>query len=279
MSKLVILAGGISSRMKNKKEIQQISTQVLKDVENKTKSMIGIGEKGRPFLDYLLDNIKEAGYTDITIVDSESDHSIRDYYANNRPDSGVYLSFVSQNILPGRKKPLGTADALLQALTFRKDWQGCTFTVCNSDNLYSVKSLKLIKSLRYQNTIIGYDRAGLHFNKNRVEQFAVIRKDKAGFLTKIIEKPSSDQIEKIQNYYGCVEISMNLFSLDYDMILPCLENVKLHPVRLEKELPESVLMMVKKYPKSVHVHSIKEHVPDLTSPDDIFVVKEYLEKD
>ena len=41
---------------------------LIRDAEVKAKSMIGVGRKGRPFLDYLLFNARQAGYGDVLIV-------------------------------------------------------------------------------------------------------------------------------------------------------------------------------------------------------------------
>jgi glucose-1-phosphate adenylyltransferase len=63
------------------------------------------------------------------------------------------------------------------------------------------------------------------------------------------------------------------------MILPYLESIPLHPERQEKELPTAVIMMIRDYPQSCYAHPLKEHVPDLTSRDDIAVVQAYLERE
>ena len=40
-----------------------------------------------------------------------------------------------------------------------------SFCVCNSDNLYSTKSLKLIRENSYDNAVLAYDRDSLNFPK------------------------------------------------------------------------------------------------------------------
>jgi hypothetical protein len=71
---------------------------------------------------------------------------------------------------------------------------------------------------------------------------------------------------------------MNIFRFSYEMILPFLEIVPLHPVRNEKEIPTAIMMMLEKFPESVFAYQISEEVPDLTNKDDILKVKIYLEK-
>lgn len=278
--RLVILAGGISSRMKNSVAPPTgIDKALISDAELKAKSMIGLGEKHRPFLDYLLYNAGRAGYTDVLIVIGEKDDSIRNYYGEKDKDNkfyGLKISYAMQRIPPGRDKPLGTADALYQAMTLRNEWQGVKFTVCNSDNLYSQKALKLMLNRNYENAMIDYDRDALQFELKRIETFAITLKDHRGFLTNIIEKPSADQIRAANDKDGFIGVSMNIFSLQYDRFYPFLERVPVNPVRKEKELPEAVTMMVKAHPRSLFAFPLSEHVPDLTVKEDILSVKKYL---
>ena len=281
--RLVILAGGISSRMKKSLSASvEIERELREDAEHKTKTMIGVGENHRPFLDYLLFNGRETGYEDVVIVVGEGDESIRNHYGNKEQGNllnGLSISYAVQKIPEGRTKPLGTADALLCGLRFRDDWRGGKFTVCNSDNLYSKRALKLMLDSPYPNALVDYDRSALKFEQSRIGKFAVTKKDKENFLLDIIEKPSPEQIENVRCKYGKVGVSMNIFGLDYDMILPYLERVPLHPVRQEKELPAAVIMMVKDFPNSCYAYPLSEHVPDLTQLNDIAIVRDYLNEE
>ncbi|MGB9591281.1 MAG: sugar phosphate nucleotidyltransferase [Candidatus Kryptoniota bacterium] len=279
--KLVILAGGISSRMKKSAAPGTIIDRALiSDANEKAKSMIGVGKGHRPFLDYLLYNAREAGYRDVVIVISEKDESIREYYGSSDKSNNFYglkISYSVQKIPAGREKPLGTADALHVALESMPEWKGERFTVCNSDNLYSQKALKLMLEHNYLNAMIDYDRNALEFDTGRIEKFAVTLKDEENFLLRIIEKPTGEEINQARTSDGTIGVSMNIFSLNRDMIYPFLESVPFHPVRDEKELPEAVNMMVAKYPKSLFCFPLSEHVPDLTAKEDIIPVQRYLE--
>jgi glucose-1-phosphate adenylyltransferase len=126
--------------------------------------------------------------------------------------------------------------------------------------------------------LIDYDRSSLEFDISRIERFAVTIKDEKGFLKDIIEKPTTEIIKKVRNKYGFIGVSMNIFSLSYDVILPILEKVPLHFERQEKELPEAVKILTGEIKDSVYTYPLSEHVPDLTSKDDIIQVKKYLEK-
>jgi glucose-1-phosphate adenylyltransferase len=258
-----------------------LDPSLLKDAQQKSKSMIGVGRDSRPFLDYLLANIVRAGYRDLVIVVGERDHSIREYYErseNARRFSDLAISYAVQSIPAGREKPLGTADALLQALKSMPSWKGQRLTVINSDNLYSVKALTLLRSDTHDNAMIDYDRSALQFEPERIEKFAVIQKDEEGFLVDVIEKPSHEEIARASDARGRVGVSMNCFRFSYDMIYPFVENVPLNPVRQEKELPAAVMMMIRRHPRSMFTIPLSEHVPDLTSPADILRVRTDLEE-
>lgn len=278
---LVILAGGIASRMKKSKPSGTLDQRLINEAKSITKSMIGVGHGYKPFLDYLLFNVREAGYKDIVIVVGENDNLIREYYGKKKQGNhykGMTISYATQIIPKGRTKPLGTTDAVLQALQFRTDWKGKAFTVCNSDNLYSKHVLKLLLDSQYPNAMIDYALSGLKFEK-RVGKLSVIKKDEEHFLIEIIEKPSPLEIEQVKGKDGRIGVSMNIFRLDYEMILPYLRTTPLHPERLEKELPVSVNIMVKGHPKSLYAFPISEYVPDLTSCNDIEVVRNYLNRE
>lgn len=280
--KLVVLAGGISSRMKKSVVSEMpIDNSLISDADLKAKSMIGVGRDHRPFLDYLLYNAREAGYTDVLVVIGEKDDSIRNYYGKKESGNdfhGLSISYAVQKVPPGRQKPMGTADALYQGLGAAGEWSGQKFTVCNSDNLYSQKALKLMLETEHENAMVDYDRDALEFELDRIARFAVTLKDEEGYLTGIVEKPSEDQIKASKGKNGFIGVSMNIFGLQYDMIYPFLEKVPFNAVRNEKELPEAITMMIRENPKCLFTYPLAEHVPDLTAKTDILPVKQYLEK-
>ena len=279
---IIILAAGASSRMKaSATATPSIDSALLRDATEKPKAMIGVEKDRRPFLDYLLDNVEEAEYHDVVIVVCEGDTTIRHYYEAGRGAAqfpGLRISYVAQRIPPGRTKPLGTADAVLEALDAKQEWKGGKFTVCNSDNLYSVQALKLLAGDAHPNALIDYDRSALKFGYERFEQFAVITKTADGYLQNIVEKPSPEEIKHATDGSGRVGVSMNIFRFSYDDIYPFLQNVPMHPLRQEKELPVAVKLMVARHPNAVFAIPLSEHVPDLTVQSDIPEVRSHLRK-
>ena len=259
-----------------------LDTSFVSEALNKSKSMIGVGKENRPFLDYLLYNAREAGYRDIVIVIGEHDGDMRRYYGTAQRSNnfhGLSISYAVQAIPSGKTKPTGTADALLCALRARPDWSGRTFTVCNSDNLYSHHALGLLLEVSHPSALIDYDRNALQFEQERIAQFAVIQKNTEGFLTHIIEKPSREQLLSAADVNGRIGVSMNIFRFWYDSIFPVLQRVPLHPIRQEKELPPAVMMMIEENPRAMLTIPLSEYVPDLTSAQDIARVREYLDRE
>lgn len=280
---LVILAGGISSRMrKAPARPEGVDAGLIRDADQKPKSMIGVGTGGRPFLDYLLMNAAAAGYRDVVLVVGQADVSMREHYTAATAEGisgGLRVSFAEQPVPEGRTKPLGTADALRWGLRSRPDWSGSRFTVCNSDNLYSREALQELLVCGYPAALIDYDRNSLQFERERVEQFAVLSKDAEGFLVSIVEKPTPQEVAALAGPDGRVGVSMNIFRLDYDLIVPYLARVPLHPVRKEHELPTAVGMLAAEHPRTVMTIPRAEHVPDLTSRDDLARVQDYLRRE
>lgn len=278
--RLVILAGGISSRMKIPAAIA-LTDELQQQAADRTKGMLGVGTGGRPFLDYLLYHAREAGLRDIVIVIGPHDQAVRSYYGEHdrgNPFHGLFLSYAVQAIPAGRTKPLGTADALLHALLAKPEWAGGDFIVCNSDNLYSIRTFRMLIDDDAPNSLIDYDRDGLEFDEQRIAQFGITRKNHEGFLMEIVEKPPEEKLVTLREKDGTLRVSMNIFRLRYDMILPYLRSCPVHPVRLEKELVTAVTRMVQDHPRSLKVLPLKEHVPDLTYQADIPAVQQFITK-
>lgn len=275
---LLILAGGKSSRMKSSAITEGITKAEVEAANKKNKGMIEIS--GRPFMDYIFYNAKKAGITNIIILTGEDSSAMREYYGEEETGNdfnGMKLSYATQYIPEGREKPFGTADAVLQAMDQREELQSKSFIVCNCDNLYSQDGfLKLIK-MKTPNGWLNYDRSGLEFPKEQVEAFAITSTDEDGYLMKIIEKPSKDDVEKFSDKDGVVRVSMNIFKFDGKMLYSYVKNCPINPARNEKELPTAIMNMIHENPKSMKGIPICEHVPDLTRKEDIIKVKKYIE--
>jgi glucose-1-phosphate adenylyltransferase len=114
---LIILAGGMSSRMKKPTTSDKVSAEDENEANIKNKSLISVGHEGRPLMDYLLYNAKNAGYKKIYIVINKKGDLFKDFYGKNTTDNsfkGLNISYAVQHIPKNRTKPFGTADAVFQ---------------------------------------------------------------------------------------------------------------------------------------------------------------------
>ncbi len=137
-NKLIILAGGASSRMKNSLAVEGLSEEEIRNANVESKALIQVGEVKRPVLDYLLMNAELAGFQHIYLVVGEKSESFQSYYGSKRAGNQfrtMEISYATQIIPNGRKKPYGTADAVTQTLEQYPELQLETFCVCNCDNL------------------------------------------------------------------------------------------------------------------------------------------------
>jgi glucose-1-phosphate adenylyltransferase len=254
----------------SEKEVEQANVQ--------SKALIGLGKEGRPILDYLLLNAEKAGYHNVYLVTGEQAEAFKSHYGKKdvNPFLGLTIRYATQYVPENRIKPFGTADALLQAMEQHPVLKTETFTVCNSDNLYSVEALKALRTNSNSNAFIAYDREGLLFSEERISRFALVILDSEQYLTNIIEKPAEAEYEKYRDSHGKFWVSMNIFKLNGSQILPFLKHCPVHPLRNEKELPTAILSMCKSVPKAIFGIFFKEHVPDLTSKADILALKNYI---
>lgn len=277
---LIILAGGASSRMKKSLAPDTLSKETTATANTVSKALIGIGKENRPLLDYLLITAEKAGFKNIYLVVGEHAEEFKNYCNTLKTNTlrNLKLQYAIQYIPKDRTKPIGTADALLQALDQYPKLQKESFTVCNSDNLYSVSVFKALRGNKNTNAFISYDRDGLLFSMKRISSFALVLLDAKHFVLDIIEKPSDNEIENYRGSDGKFRVSMNIFKLSGNEIYPYLTNCPLHPVRNEKELPLAILNMCKEKPEALKGIPFKEHVPDLTSKEDIRTVNTYIKE-
>jgi glucose-1-phosphate adenylyltransferase len=277
---LIILAAGISSRMKESSDDSRTTDEQLrKDAAVRPKSLIRLGKNGRPFLDYVLAYAYRAGYKDVVLVVGENNALMRENYGSKDRDNdyhGLSISYATQAIPAGRVKPLGTADAVLCGAQSRPDWEGAQFTVCNSDNLYSIEALTTLRTSPHPHALIAYDTRGLGFKKDQEYNNAILEKDQNGFLSGIVEKPGQALFEQTRAERGYVEVSMNIFRFSYDRIVPFLEATPVHAMRKEKEIPTTISLLLADQTGSIYCYGRNEPVPDLTREKDITVVQKHV---
>ena len=270
---LLIMAGGASSRMKRSLKNSSVGDEIKRQAEAVHKSLIPLGPNHRPLLFFLIKNAEAAGYQNIYLITSpknETFHIQIEKWNEHKIFTNTNIRFALQHVPESREKPLGTADAIQQALEQYPELIKTTFTVCNGDNLYSTHVLNILRSTRKaSHALISYARSGLVFSDERISKFAVMDIDSENYLKNIIEKPDPLDVEHYKDASNEIRVSMNIFSFNGAYLYPFLENCPIHPERNEKELPEAVRLMNGSMPKNIICLPVSEHLPDLTSAEDI----------
>jgi NDP-sugar pyrophosphorylase family protein len=272
---LIILAAGLSSRMKKSVSSKNLSKRSIEQANSRDKGLIGIDKNGRPLIHYLLINAKSAGFKVIYLVIGQNSDSFKSYFDENKYD-GLDIEFAVQYLEKNKVKPSGTADALFQAITQFPILKSSNFCVCNSDNLYSAKALRSIRSTSFSNAFISYDKSFLNFSSEKVSSFSILKLNENGYLVNILEKPTAKDFDLFKDSGGKIRVSMNLFKFNGSVFYDYLKNCPFDVLRNEKELPTAVLNLAKDQPSSVYGIPFEEHVPDLTSKDDIIVLNKLL---
>jgi len=272
---LIILAAGLSSRMKKSVSNKNLSKYSIEQANSREKGLIGIDKNGRPLIHYLLINAKSAGFKVIYLVIGQNSNSFKSYFTENKYD-GLDIKFAIQYLEKNRIKPSGTADALFQAVTQFPLLKSSNFCVCNSDNLYSAKALRSVRSNSFSNAFISYDKSFLNFSSKKVSSFSILKLNENGYLLDILEKPTPKDFEFFKDNVGKIRVSMNLFKFNGSVFFEYLKNCPFDKLRNEKELPTAVLNLAKDQPSSVYGIPLEEHVPDLTSKDDIIILNKLL---
>lgn len=219
---------------------------------------------GRPFLDYVLGSLADAGFRRICLVIGPEHAQIRDHYEKKVSLSRLAVEFAYQ------EKPLGTADAVLAAEAFA---DGDSFAVLNSDNYYGSAVLGELSALR-RPAVIGFARSGLielgNVPPDRVTRFGALDVGPDGFLRRILARPDEAMVASGEEIYG----SMNCWLFDAGIFRACRE-VALSP-RGELELPRAVQLAIDTHGLQMKVIKVRAPVLDLSSRTDIAGVEERL---
>jgi len=226
-TRAVILARGLGTRMRAEDASVPLTPDQRRAADAGFKAMMPVN--GRPFLDYVLSGIADAGIREVALVVAPEHETIRRYYSS-LISSRVALSYVVQ------PEPLGTANALLAV----EQWAaGTPFLTLNGDNLYPLHALEPLASLR-EPGLPAFDADDLVRTSNipaeRIRSFAEIDVGADGYLHRIVEKPTTPAALKL--------VSMNCWRFDERIFEACRDVPR--SVRGEYELPQAVLLAIER---------------------------------
>ena len=271
---IVVLAAGMSSRMKKSVDLK-IDNKKADEANNKSKSLITFNKK--PFIYFLLKNILDAGFENVIMVVGKDFDDFKKQIDILQLSSKLNVKYAVQKIPIDRVKPFGTADAVYQTMEQIDELQTTSFCVCNSDNLYSKSSLKMIRENNYENAVLAYDRDSLDFPKEKVSSFSILMMDQEFNLVNFIEKPTPEQVAKNLDENGKIRVSMNIFKFNGEQAFDFIKNCPINPIRIEKELPSAIVNMISNDSLYMKGIPIAEHVPDLTSKADIVTIQKLID--
>jgi dTDP-glucose pyrophosphorylase len=264
--KALVLARGKGTRMQLADETAAADPAQSRIADTGLKAMIPFR---RPFLDYILSALADAGCGDVCLVIGPEHDVVREYYERTRPPERVRISFAVQ--LHAR----GTADAVLSAEEFAgRD----PFLVVNSDNYYTVDVLRALVVLDglglpafRQSTLIERGNIGAE----RIRSYAMLAIDEAGMLQDIIEKPDADTFARyVARHADDVRVSMNCWRFGPSIFTAC-RSIEPSP-RGELELPNAVRYSVRVLGERYRSIPVDAGVLDLSRREDIAEVERRL---
>ncbi|MGC1107881.1 MAG: nucleotidyltransferase family protein [Candidatus Acidiferrales bacterium] len=226
ISRAVILARGLGKRMRSSDLSARLDAGQSRAADVGMKAMIPIG---RPFLDFVLSALADAGFTEACLVVGPEHTAIREYYASVSARR-IKVSFAIQ------ERPIGTANALLAAQSFTA---GESFLILNSDNYYPIEVFAALRTLG-EPGLPAFEREALvregNIPRERIRGYALLKINTSGYLERIVEKP--DKMPAASAGGEEVFISMNCWRFAPEMFRACREVPR--SARGEFELPEAV---------------------------------------
>ncbi len=219
--------------------------------------MAGADGVERPFLDFVLSTLADAGFRKVCLVVGPEQEALRRRYAQGPRPTRLRITWAVQH------EPRGTADAVAAAEAFVA---ARPFVVVNADNLYPVDGLRTLLSLEGPGFLV-FERDELARSSriavDRLAGFAMPVLSSDGLLTDIVEKPDVDAVRAAG---ARALISMNAWRFDPRILAACREVPM--SARGEFELPDAVRLAIT---RGVRFRAIAARGPvlDLTSRDDI----------
>ena len=261
----VILARGLGTRMRREAEQggAALTDEQRRAAEQGAKGMMPLGS--RPFLDYVLSALADAGIRDVTLVVSPSADEMRDYFERVHVPERVRVRFAVQ------AEPRGTADAVQSVRGVVDD---APFLVLNSDNFYPVRAYADLAALGASG-LVAFEADTLvresRLEPERVLRYALLDVDDDGVLRAVREKPPADDplAKRAERW-----VSMNLWSFT-PVIFDACARVRPSP-RGELEIQDAVSIAMRELGERFRVVRMRAGVLDMSSRADVAFVASQL---
>lgn len=209
--KAVVLARGLGTRMREADAATALNAAEKAAADLGMKVLVPL-EGERPFLDYGLSALADAGCREICLVIGPDHHAIRDRYLRVQPPQRFRIEFAQQ------AEPRGTANAVLAASEFAG---GDEFLVVNGDNYYPPSALRSLVENPGPGAVL-FDPADLARHSNiepeRIRAFALVEVDEQGFIRGITEKPGPETLVRLGD---AGRVSMNCWRFDSSILEAC----------------------------------------------------------
>jgi glucose-1-phosphate thymidylyltransferase len=262
VTKAVVLARGLGTRMRRDDPAAVLDETQAAAAAQGVKAMIPIG---RPFLDFALSALADAGCTEACLVIGPEHDQIREYFTRTSPTRRIRVSFAVQ------AEPRGTADALLAAADFAA---GDRVLMVNSDNYYPADALRVLRGVT-DSGVLGFEREALIRESNieaeRVLKYALLATNADGTLARIVEKPDAATAAAMGRD---ALVSMNAWVFTPGIFDACRRVTP--STRGELELQDAVRIAIEELHARFDVVRVAAGVLDLSSRGDIASVRERL---
>ena len=256
----VILARGLGTRMRRESagDESPLSAEQRAAAASGAKGMMPLGS--RPFLDYVLSALGDAGIDTVVMVIGPEHHAVREYYGS---DMGrrVAIRFAVQ------AEPKGTADAVSSARDAVND---APFLVLNSDNYYPVAAYGALAAIGASG-LVAFEADTLvregGIEPERVLKYALVDADADGWLRVVREKPAADDPLALRAERW---VSMNLWSFTPSIFEAC---ARVRPsARGELEIQDAVTIAMRGLGERFRVIPMRAGVLDMSSRADVALV-------
>jgi glucose-1-phosphate thymidylyltransferase len=265
LRKAVILAAGLGTRMQEPRPHVTLEPAQTEMAELGLKAMIPIA--GRPFLDYVLSSLADAGYSSACLVVGKAQPLIESYYTSTGRSRRIDVGFARQD------SARGTAAAVLAAEAYGGHDD---FLVINSDNYYPVSALAALRLLG-EPGLVAFRRDGLleggNITPDRLSTYAAVFVGSDGYLDRIVEKPDHDMLTSSPS---TTFISMNCWRFS-PLIFTACRAISESP-RGELELADAVQYSMSVLHERFRAVPVTDAVLDLSNRSDVAPVSAVLER-